>query len=205
MNILRLEDRAGVSQPEKVDPAATNPSTQPTVTRSVPIATILSYAIPAMDFLGILFVIVLSVVLLLLVTIMLVGRLIGVSHVTSAFVWSVLLIVFLFPWQAFLIRTEHYQTYGVSGYESARYTPAQPAFKVPGVLYTYPELAEDYDFQSRPFLEALLKWGRYVGFPVLALLILMMVQAKSSRGLRFALGEADITVDVTTRPNEPTL
>ena len=34
--------------------------------------------------------------------------------------------------------------------------------------------------------------------PLLAILILMMIQTKSSRGLRFALGEADVQIDVTT-------
>ena len=53
-------------------------------------------------FLGMTLVIVLAVVLLLTTVIMLVGRLIGVSHVTSAFVWCVFLAVILFPWQSLL-------------------------------------------------------------------------------------------------------
>jgi hypothetical protein len=32
------------------------------------------------------------------------------------------------------------------------------------------------------------------------LVILFMVQARSSRGLRFALGEAEVHVEVTTTP-----
>ena len=47
-------------------------------------------------------VIVLAITLLLIVTIMLVGRLVGVAHVTSAFLWCVFLMVMLFPWQTLL-------------------------------------------------------------------------------------------------------
>jgi hypothetical protein len=42
-----------------------------------------------------------------------------------------------------------------------------------------------------------LKWARFAGFPLLALLLLLMVQAKSSRGLKFALGESEVQVEVT--------
>jgi hypothetical protein len=36
----------------------------------------------------------------------------------------------------------------------------------------------------------LLFWARFVGFPVLAVIILLAVQTKSSRGLKQAMGEA---------------
>ena len=197
-NVLKLGDRAGISAS---DPAATTmPAT--VAGRSVSVAAILRYVIPATDYFGMLFVIVLSVVLMLLVMIMLVGRLIGVAHLTGAFLWSVFLIVFLFPWQALLITSENYPTYNFAGDESsARYVAPQPAFKVPGVLYTWRELEADYDFDGKT-KEGFLKWGRFVAFPVLALVILMMVQTKSSRGLRFALGEADVHVDATAPPDE---
>src|SRR5690349_24219694 len=62
----------------------------------------LQYVVGLTDFLGVSLSIVLSFVVLLLVQIMLVGRLIGVARVTSAFIWALVLIVLLFPWQAFL-------------------------------------------------------------------------------------------------------
>jgi hypothetical protein len=37
-----------------------------------------------------------------------------------------------------------------------------------------------------------LRWARFVGFPVLAIIVLLIVQAKSSRGLRAALGESEL-------------
>jgi hypothetical protein len=200
LNVIKLEDRAGLE-------VSASAATQPAETKSVSVEGVLRYVIPATDFMGLIFVVVLSVVLLVLVTIMLVGRLIGVSHVTSAFVWSVLLAVLLFPWQALLITHERYQTYNIAGeVSSPGEIPPQPAFKVPGVLYTWPEVYADYRFPNQPLVPyALLKWGRYIGFPVLAILVLFMVQGRSSRGLRFALGEADVHVDVHTPPDEPPL
>jgi hypothetical protein len=220
-NVLKLSDRAGLlptaTAQASPDGPATSPASDVTRTptptptpvasvssyRSTTVAAILRYVIPATDYFGMIFAIVLSVVLLLLVMIMLVGRLIGVAHLTGAFLWSVFLIVFLFPWQALLITHENYPTYAAKGDEvtSAEVGP-QPAFKVPGVLYTWRELEADYDFPRSPWQHSALKWGRFVAFPLLALLILMMVQTKSSRGLRFALGEADVHVDVTKNPDD---
>jgi hypothetical protein len=162
---------------------------------------VLRYLIPVANFLGILFAVLLSVVLFLIVMIMLVGRLIGVAGVTSGFVWSVLLLLLLFPWQAFLISegrspSAYAAAPGRSTY-SYEYLAEQPAFKVPGVLYTYPELRDEANFDhnwKEP--EVILKWARFLVFPLVTLLILMMVQAKSSRGLRLALGESEVSVSV---------
>lgn len=223
-DVLRLSDRAGIttatSMSTSTTPATTEPAVDGTVItpvtpvtpvtppastttppriHSAPVGEILSYVIPVIDFLGITLVIVLSVVLLLLTAIMLVGRLIGVSYVTSAFIWSAVLTVFLFPWQAFLITSET-----PSLYTGAVTTVApQPAFKVPGVLYTYPELYQDQHFPNQPVTQAILKWARYVAFPVLAVLVLLLLQARSSRGLKMALGEADIQVDMAARDTLP--
>jgi hypothetical protein len=134
---------------------------------------ILHYLVAASVFLGLTLSIVLAVALLLIVIIMLVGRLIGVSRVTSAFIWCIVLCVLLFPWQAFLPD----QTTG-------------PDFKIPGVLYTWNELTSDFNFSTEPISFAILKWARFVGFPIVALIILLMIQARSNRGLRLALGES---------------
>ena len=73
-------------------------------------------------------IIVLAVVLLLTSVIMLVGRLIGVSHVTSAFVWCVFLAVILFPWQSLLNSggTRHPAATGLRAYPDADAGPATP-------------------------------------------------------------------------------
>ena len=196
--VLRLDGDVSVTVPTGVDAAATQPegATQPsdaasqpvaasarveTATKSFGVPDILRYVIPVTDFLGITLLVVLTVVLLLIVMIMLVGRLIGVSHVTSAFIWCVLLAVMVFPWQAFL--------------RDSAFTSREWVF--PGALYTWEELRRDYSFENLSAAQSVLKWARFAGFPILALLLLLMVQAKSSRGLKFALGESEVQVEVT--------
>jgi len=138
------------------------------------------YFTAVVDFLGIVFIVVLAAVLLLIVKIMLVGRLIGVAQVTSAFCWCVFLALLLFPWQAFLQNSDF-----------------TGDFKIPGVLYTWGELT--HPTKGAKFVTAgadiwvtVLWWARFVGWPVVALIVLLMVQAKSSRGLRAALGESEL-------------
>lgn len=151
-------------------------------------------------FLSIICVVVLAVVLLLIVGIMLVGRLVGVSHVTSAFVWCVLLGALLFPWQSLW-------NYPIAGTTQTTPVPEQridvgPRYGWPGVLYTWPELRHKYDFPNSGFAAAL-GWGRFVVWPLFALLVLGSVQVRSTRGLRFALGEAELQVAPTTVVTPP--
>lgn len=155
--------------------------------------------------LGMALIIVLAVVLLLTAVIMLVGRLIGVSHVTSAFVWCVLLAALLFPWQSLLNSGS--QPLGGAGLgatstsadlEQAAYTsPPVKDQKLPGVLFTWTEVERDARFETSHFnAETVLHWARFVAWPVVAMLLLLTIHVKSGRGLRFALGEADIPVEV---------
>jgi hypothetical protein len=139
---------------------------------------VLRYVTALIDFLGILLIIVLAMVILLIAKIMLVGRLIGVAQVTSAFIWCVFLVVLLFPWQAFLQNTDF-----------------TGDFKIPGVLYTWSELTHPTlgaKFQGLDPYQTALRWTRFVGAPVVAMILLLVVQAKSSRGLRAALGESEL-------------
>jgi hypothetical protein len=147
-------------------------------TRATMAGQVLRYVTALIDFLGILLIVVLAMVILLIAKIMLVGRLIGVAQVTSAFIWCVFLVVLLFPWQAFLQNTDF-----------------TGDFKVPGVLYTWGELTHPTlgaKFQGASVYETGLRWARFVGFPVVAIILLLVVQAKSSRGLRAALGESEL-------------
>lgn len=146
------------------------------------------WVLAATSFVGMTLAIVLSVVLLLTAVIMLVGRLIGVSHVTSAFVWSVFLAVILFPWQSLL---------------NAHGSDRVPDQKIPGALMTWSEVDQvngvdgGAKFSTGPVTPAvILHWARFAAYPLFALILLFTVQMKSGRGLRFALGEADIPVDV---------
>jgi hypothetical protein len=138
----------------------------------------LQYLVGASAFLGIVLTIVLGLVLLLIVNIMLVGRLIGVAKTTSAYVWCLLLLVLLFPWQAFL----------------ANATFINPEFKIPGVLYTWSELTTLARFgigKSAEMPELILRWARFVAWPVAAIIIVLAIQIKSNRGLRQAFGETE--------------
>lgn len=160
----------------------TAPTTQASLadsgTHTTLMAQALRYLTALIDFLGILLIIVLAVVILLIAKIMLVGRLIGVAQVTSAFIWCVFLVVLLFPWQAFLQNTDF-----------------TGDFKIPGVLYTWNELIHPTlgaKFQGLDPYQTALRWTRFVGAPVVAIILLLVVQAKSSRGLRAALGESEL-------------
>lgn len=172
--------------------AATQPTTLVTDNGAVIVKPVndwfekLQYVVGLSDFLGVTFSLVLSFVVLLLVQIMLVGRLIGVSRVTSAYIWTLVLIVLLFPWQAFLNNVAF----------------DRPEFKIPGVLYTWDELRLSAKLgldHAAELPRMILLWARFVAFPVLTVLILLAVQIKSNRGLRQALGEADYPVDDTLR------
>src|SRR5665213_45127 len=167
-------------------------------------APLFEYLSALTDYLGVLLSIVLAVVLLLVITIMLVGRLVGVAHVTGAFCWSVVFIVMLFPWQS-LLNGQYQRLMSTSPSASSSASPAAvsdaPDVRIPGVLYTYPELRRDYDFPNIPVQYAILKWARFVAFPDVARFFLLMIHGRSGRGLRFALGEADVPVDVVAPGN----
>ena len=152
-------------------------TSQPAASKRWRAVDLLEYVVGVTAFLGIGLTVVLATVLLLIVKIMLVGRLIGVARLTSAFIWTVALAVLLFPWQAF------WEDY---------------AFKLPGALYTWDELVRRVRFSTEATDEAVLSWMRFVGAPVLALIILLSIQIKSRRGLQQALGEAHY--DSTTAP-----
>lgn len=172
-------------------------TTQPAFSRTHDLEAGFVWLINFTDFLAVISVIVLAAVLLLIVGIMLVGRLIGVAHVTSAFVWCIVLFAIMFPWQSLW-------NYPIA--DTAQIAPAAtenvevgPRFGLPGVLYTWPELEHRAHFANDRGTAALMGWARFIGWPLVAIIVLFSVQVRSSRGLKFALGEADVRVaDVAT-------
>ena len=58
------------------------------------------------------------------------------------------------------------------------------------------ELLARYDFKSVMTADdwslTVLSWFRFVGLPTVALILVLVVQAKSNRGLRMALGEDEL-------------
>ena len=186
--------------PSLTDSSTSTPSTAPADIKPRFAANIswpqtLQYVLSATDYLGVLLPLVLSGVLALILGIMLVGRLVGVSHVTSAFCWSIVLMVFLIPWQS-LFNTPVYTPPSLVGAA----TPEVRDLRIPGVLCTYPELVRNYDFESHDWKGnspgIILHWARFAGFPVVALIVLLMIQGRSGRGLRFALGEAEMPMSL---------
>ncbi|MCS7034821.1 MAG: hypothetical protein NZ561_12635 [Phycisphaerae bacterium] len=162
---------------------STLPALETPAVASTPVAPVskwvdpLHYLLAGVTFLSLTLSIVLALVLYLITQIMLVGRLIGVARVTSAFIWCLVFIVLIFPWQAFL--------------RDAAMTSRE--FMIPGVLYTWDELLQFARFENGLNAGAILKWARFAGFPILAVLILLAIQVKSNRGLRQALGEDDLS------------
>ena len=136
-------------------------------------ALALNYFTSAMTFFGMILPILLAFDLLLILNIMLVGRLLGLARTTSAFLWCLLLILLLFPFQSFFGGTTD---------------PTD--FRLPGLLYTWDELVRFAKFPTDDLHVAILKWTRFLAAPLLAILLLAAVQIKSNRGLRQALGEA---------------
>lgn len=136
-------------------------------------ALALNYVTSLMTFFGMILPILLAFDLLLILNIMLVGRLLGLARTTSAFLWCLLLMLLLFPVQSFFGGT----------------TDAGD-FRLPGLLYTWNELLLYAKFPTDRPEFAVMKWARFVVMPLVAIILLAVIQIKSNRGLRQALGEA---------------
>jgi hypothetical protein len=157
------------------------PTTRPA---SPAVIDLLKYTIGLIDFLGVVLPILLLADLWLIASIMLLGRLLGVSRLIAAFLWCMVLITLLFPWQAFLMN----QTFNST------------EFKIPGVLYTWSELVVRGRLRPSGMMLSLLYWARFVGWPMVAMILTLMIQNDSRLGLRSALndGSRKTTVEVPT-------
>jgi hypothetical protein len=159
------------------------------------IRDVTQYFVGLLDFAGLILPALLAVVIYLVLKVQLVGRLLGVGRMTQAFLWSVLLTMLLFPWQAVLNNPaiNHDKVANAIG------------MKIPGVIYTWAEVSNP-NFGATfgmgdptpdvAFL--ILKWARYVGFPVLSILVLLIIHFKSHRGLQQSLNEDQV---LTTNPS----
>lgn len=207
---LQLPTRVEVSAPTTTESSPASPTTAEsteavavvqTSERSIKVdgedvtGGVLAWLINSIVYLGTILSIVMSVIILLIVLIMLVGRLLGVSHSTSAYVWAVILAVLIFPWQLFY--GEETGAASASASQTTRNVDIND-YRVPGVLYTWGELKQGIDFENGFNKVAILRYARFTGFPLVALFILFMVQAKSGRGVKYALGETEMRVDLTT-------
>lgn len=154
-----------------------SPSTTPAVVTAANWPDVFHYVSAVCLYGSVVFGLILLATLTITIHIMLVGRLIGVALVVRAFVLAALLFVLMFPWQTLLVT----QDLG-----RADLVP-------PGVLYTWRELQERVPpHVAMDGNAALLYWARFLAMPVVAMIILLLVQKRSGKGLRLALGEEEI-------------
>jgi hypothetical protein len=141
----------------------------------------LQYVIGVLDFGGLILPAVLVVTLFIMLQLQLVGRLLGTAKVTSALLWSVLLALLLFPWQAVLNNPAI----------TANPQLTSIGLKIPGVLYTWAEFSNSTlgaTFHGTDMTANVLHWARFVAWPVIAVIILIWIQFKSDGGIRQSLG-----------------
>lgn len=129
---------------------------------------------------GLILGILLPIVLVLIHHVMLVGRLIGLGKVTSALVWSFFLLLILFPWQTMLATS----------------SLGRPDVVVPGVMFSWHEVSTQGNFSNGDGLETMIHWFRFVGAPVVAMIVLLIVRIGSGRGIRLALGETPLNPEM---------
>lgn len=129
-------------------------------------------AVYATLWLGLVFSLLMSLTLAFITLVMLNGRTVGVTNVAKAFLYSLLLLLLMIPWQAILTHP----------------TLKGGPWRVPGALYTWPELLLNVpEFQGGA--ADWLGWVRFVVWPAVALLLLLIVTFGSGRGIKSALGE----------------
>lgn len=126
---------------------------------------LLNWALPVSKFVALASAIMLSLALLLAANVSLVGRSPGVAGYVSAFFWSVLLCLFLLPWQQALPESSI----------------------LCGATYNFGELSS----QTRLVTGGSAAWGkhlyyysRFVAYPVFVVLLWLMVQVKFGQGYR---------------------
>jgi hypothetical protein len=181
------------------------------------------YFVGLLDFAGLILPALLVAVMYVILKVQLVGRLIGVGRMTAALVWGVVLILLLFPWQAVLNNPainydENSNAIGMKipgviytwaevsdPWLGARFGLDENAPRTEPVMNVDPKLLntdlskkiERAKWHPPELAELILHWARYVGFPVLSILILTIIHFKTQRGLRQSLGEDQIPAETT--------
>jgi hypothetical protein len=129
---------------------------------------VFGWALPATKFLAFASGMLLSLTLLLAVKLSLLGRLGGVAGLISAFFWSLVLLAIITPWQQVM----------------------QGAVAC-GALYNFDELVRavgkvrcPWGAKNVSFVTQVLFYARFIAYPVVAVLVWLMVQAKFARGYR---------------------
>ncbi len=113
-----------------------------------------------------------AIIIFVTLLVILVAQAPGVANMTRSFIWSVILLFMVFPWQYVL-----------------------PGFPIPGVLYGWHELHSTLALAFLPppghgisFDQRILIVGRYVLWPVLALVVMLVTAERFRAGVRLAIG-----------------
>ena len=119
--------------------------------------------VPLSRFLGLIAACLLVISYFIGLNVCLAGRLGGARGMTSAFFWSVLLLALLFPWQHLLLGA---------------------TVQVPGVFYSFDDLQQLAAATPSGMIANLEHYTRYLGYPVLAILIALVACLRFVRASR---------------------
>lgn len=129
-------------------------------------------AVPVTQLLGVLASASQAVLIFVTLLVMLVSGAPGIAHVTRSFFWSVVLLFIVIPWQYVL-----------------------PGFPIPGILYGWHELIRTLDLSflpppghGIPAGQRALIVARYVLWPVLGLVVMLVTAERFRAGTRLAIG-----------------
>jgi hypothetical protein len=113
-----------------------------------------------------------AIIIFITLLVILVAQAPGVANMTRSLIWSVILLFMVFPWQYVL-----------------------PGFPIPGVLYGWHELHNTLALAFLPppghgisFDQRILIVARYVLWPVLALVVMLVTAERFRAGVRLAIG-----------------
>ncbi|MDY6914179.1 MAG: hypothetical protein SVT52_06975 [Planctomycetota bacterium] len=144
---------------------------------------ILYWCLPATKFIALVSCLLLVVMLTLAVKISLIGRLGGVASLISSLLWSILLLAMVTPWQQVL-----------------------RAAVACGALYNLGELVgrtsavkAGWGAANVSMMQQVLYYARFIGYPVVAMLVWLIVQVKFARSRR----PVEVPLPATEEPAKP--
>jgi len=187
MDASKGEDPAQAIMSDSQQKTATRPADPDKFSSASLWYQVLYWALPTTKFAGIVLAALLALTLLTGVQISLVGRLGGAAGLVSALFWSLILLAMMTPWQQ-----------------------ALQSSAACGALYNYSDLCrgarlvnQAWDPQARPSsLGLTLYYARFVAYPLLALLVLLVVQSKFARGYG-RMNASAAAAGPQQRPTEP--
>ncbi len=135
-------------------------------------ATTYYIAVPVTQLLGLLAAASQAIIIFITLLVILIAQAPGVAHLTRSLNWAVILLFMVLPWQYFF-----------------------PGFPVPGVLYGWQELLRTLAVvfllppgHGLPYLQRAIIVVRYVLWPAIGLLVMLVTAERFRAGVRLAVG-----------------